>query len=388
MADSSVFELRKFVAPEIVYGEGARLLAGRYCSIFQMKKVLLVTDPGIIDAGITGDIVNVLKETNISYSIFSDIQPNPRAESVMKGAELYEKNHCTGILAVGGGSAIDCAKGIGIVSSNRRHILEFEGVDKVLIPAPPLICIPTTSGSSADVSQFAIISDRERKVKVAIISKALVPDVALIDPVTLLTLSHELTQNTVLDALTHAIEAYVSNAHSSITDIHAQEAIRLIVKYLPYAILEPMNLTYRTYTMLASMHAGLAFSNASLGAVHAMAHSLGGFLDLPHGMCNALLLPAVIRYNYSGAPERYDMIASLFGSSISDISPENRMDVLIQKIVEFYNQIGFSGCLSDIGVNSSQIAQLTQKAMNDACMVTNPRKPEIGDIKAIYESAL
>ena len=388
MPDSSVCELRKFVAPEIVYGEGARLLAGQYASIFQAETILVVSDPGVIQSGIADDVFHSLVEYGITYHVFSDVQPNPRAESVMEGSRIYRENHCTGIIAVGGGSPIDCAKGIGIVSSNNKHILEFEGVDKVEIPAPPLICIPTTSGSSADVSQFAIISDPNHQVKIAIISKTLVPDVALIDPVTLLTLTHELTQHTVLDALTHAIEAFVSNAHSSITDIHALEAIRLISTYLPLVIQEPKNLEYRAYTMLASMHAGLAFSNASLGAVHAMAHSLGGFLDLPHGMCNALLLPSVIKFNYSGASNRYDTIGKLFGFDMSATSSEGRMDALLSGLSGFYTKIGFSNSLSGIGVTKDHLHDLTEKAIMDACMVTNPRDVTKKDLIAIYESAL
>lgn len=388
MSDPSVFELRKFVAPEIVYGDGARFLAGRFASIFQAENILVVTDPGIIASGITAEILQSLDEVGIGYSVFSDIQPNPHAESVMEGARIYKENHCTGIIAVGGGSPIDCAKGIGIVSSNNRHILEFEGVDMVEIPAPPLICIATTSGSSADVSQFAIISDQARKVKIAIISKTLVPDVALIDPSTLLTLGPNLTLHTVLDALTHAIEAYVSNAHSSITDIHALEAIRLIWSYLPLVMKDPTNLEYRSYTMLASMHAGLAFSNASLGAVHAMAHSLGGFLDLPHGMCNAMLLPSVIRYNYPGAQERYDTIAKVMGVDLSVCSGEERRDLFISTLMNFYQVIGFSSNLSEAGVKKTQLADLADKALADACMVTNPRQMEREDLLRIYESAL
>ena len=387
MPDSSLVELRKFVAPEIVYGEGARFLAGQYASIFQADSVLVVTDPGVIQSGITRDVLQSLDESEIRYTIFSNVQPNPRAESVMEGARLFEEHHCNGIIAVGGGSPIDCAKGIGIVSSNDQHILKFEGVDKVTIPAPPLICIPTTSGSSADVSQFAIITDERRKVKIAIISKTLVPDVALIDPVTLLTLSSELTLHTVLDALTHAIEAYVSNAHSSITDIHALEAIRLVATYLPLTMKEPDNLEYRTHTMLASMHAGLAFSNASLGAVHAMAHSLGGYLDLPHGMCNALLLPSVINYNYSSAQERYDTIASYFGAEKPGMDADNKNTEFLSVLHGFYQKVGFSGSLSEMGVQRSQLAELTNKAMLDACIVTNPRKPNKEELLTIYESA-
>ncbi len=382
-----IFELRKFVAPELVFGVGARHLAGQYVKNFQTGKILLVTDSGVLRTSSFEDVRKSLDDSGIAYTIFSDIQPNPRADSVMKGAEQYVSGGCMGILVIGGGSAIDCAKGIGIVSSNKKHILEFEGVDQIRIPAPPLICIPTTSGSSADVSQFAIITDPKRKIKIAIISKALVPDIALIDPETLLSLPSDLTLHTVLDTLTHAIEAYVSNAHSSMTDIHALEAVRLVTRYLPYTIKYPDNLEYRVYTMLASMHAGLAFSNASLGAVHAMAHSLGGLLDLPHGMCNGLLLPAVISFNYDAVPDRYDQIGGAMGIRMDDIRKENRKTAILDHLKAFYQELGFSVSLKDMGVDPAMIHELAIHALADPCMVTNPQQPGLDDIESIYESA-
>lgn len=196
-----------------------------------------------------------------------------------------------------GFGAIDCAKGIGVASTNRKHMLEFKGVDHVPIPGPPFIAIPSTAGTSADVSQFAIINDTDRRCKFAIISKSVVPDVALIDPTTTTTMDPYLTACTGMDALVHAIEAFVSTAHSPLFDIHALEAIRLVCKHLPFAIRNPQDAEARGGMMLASLEAGLAFSNASLGAVHAMAHSLGGYLDLPHGECNVLLLDHVVAFN-------------------------------------------------------------------------------------------
>ncbi len=193
---------------------------------------------------------------------------------------------------------MDCAKGIGIVSTNRKNILDIEGIDNVPIPGPPLICIPTTSGTSADVSQFAIINDTVEKRKIAIISKTVVPDVALIDPLTTLTMPAYLTACTGIDALVHAVEAYVSTANSPLLDLHALEAVRLVCTNLPQVLAAPTDLELRGKMTLASLQAGLAFSNASLGAVHAMAHSLGGLLDLPHGECNALLLDHVVNFNY------------------------------------------------------------------------------------------
>ncbi len=217
----------------------------------------------------------------------------------------------------GGGSPLDCAKGIGILASGGWHILDFEGVDQVMAPIPPLICIPTTGGSSADVSQFAIITNTQARVKFAIISKAVVPDVALIDPETLLTMSPRLGAATAVDALVHAIEAYVSNAHSLITDVHSLEGVRLITGNLSEMMSRPEDIEVRTKIMLGSLEAGLAFSNASLGATHAMAHSLGGLLDLPHGECNAMLLNHVIAFNHPAAEVRYQAVAEAMGLDVA-----------------------------------------------------------------------
>jgi len=187
------FELRKFVAPEFIFGIDARKLVGRYARNFGARKVLVVTDSGVMAAGWTDDVLATLKDANLDYAIFSAISSNPKSEEVMEGAELYRKENCNVVVAVGGGSPMDCAKGIGIVSTNRKNVLEFEGVDNVEFPSPPLICVPTTAGSSADVSQFAIITDVRKKNKIAIVSKMVVPDVALIDPVTTTTMPSELT---------------------------------------------------------------------------------------------------------------------------------------------------------------------------------------------------
>jgi alcohol dehydrogenase len=381
-------ELRKFVAPELLFGVGARHYAGRYAKNFGAKNVLLVTDDGIKKAGMIEEIGADLTEAGICFEIFSDILPNPRAENVMQGARIFRQAGCSALVAVGGGSVIDCAKGIGIVSSNNRPIMEFEGVDKVLIPPPPLICIPTTAGSSADVSQFAIINDTERKVKIAIISKTLVPDVALIDPETLLTLPPKLTAYTGLDVLTHAIEAYVSNASSPLTDLPALEAIRLVERNLENSVEHPRDLSLRGEIMLASLYAGLAFSNASLGAVHAMAHSLGGYLDLPHGECNALLLETVITYNYSSAPDRYDAIGEAMGCPVYTVPQEERAGMICTEIHRLRTALGVGQTLGVLGVKKDVIPLLARQAMHDVCMATNPRNPKISEIEALYESAL
>ena len=381
-------ELRKFVAPEFVFGIGARHLVGRYAKNFGARKILVVTDPGIIAAGWADQVTANLKAEGLPYTIFSEVTSNPRAEEVMAGAEAYSSERCNIIVAIGGGSPMDCAKGIGIVSSNKKHILEFEGVDQVPIPGPPFICIPTTAGSSADVSQFAIINDTERMVKIAIISKTVVPDVALIDPATTTTMDAYLTACTGMDALSHGMEAFVSNAHSSITDLHSMEAIRLIAANLLPTIAMPENIDLRSKMMLGSLHAGLAFSNASLGAVHAMAHSLGGYLDLPHGECNALLLEHVVAFNFNVASKRYRLIGKAMGLELSAGDPGRTMSSILEELNRLRKSSGIDRTLGQIGVHKSCIPELARKAMKDPCIVTNPRRPRQKDIEAIYEEAL
>jgi len=382
------FELRKFVAPEFVFGSDARLLAGRYAKNFGSRHVFLVADPGIISrdwfCGVTGS----LGDEGIPYTLFSGLSENPRDFEIMDGAECYEQSGSDAIVVVGGGSAIDCAKGIGIVVSNRKNILEFEGVDNIPVPAPPLICIPTTAGTGADVSQFAIVNDTKRKVKITIISKKIVPDIALIDPVPLLTLPPELTAHTGLDALTHSIEAYVSNASSPVTDIHALESIRLIEAHLFPAYENTGDAGHRYQTMLASLHAGLAFSNASLGAVHAMAHSLGGFSDLPHGECNALLLEHVVRYNFDACPGRYEEVGRAMGIGFSGISARDKKEKIIAGIAALRIRLGVTETLGDLGITEQDIPALAKNAIQDPCMATNPRKPTKGDIERLYGEAL
>ncbi len=317
----SFTELRKFVAPETIFGVGALLVAGQYASKFGMMRPLVVTDPGIVEAGWADKVMESLAAFDIDGALFSAVSPNPRAEEVMAGAMAYMEHGCDGLVAVGGGSPMDCAKGIGIVVSNGGHILDYEGVDKIIVPMPPLIGIPTTAGTSADVSQFAIINDTERKTKIAIISKTIIPDVALIDPQTLTTKSPYLVACTGMDALAHAIEAFVSSAHSPMSDLHALEGIRLIRESLLASLRNPDDMELRAKTMLGSMQAGLAFSNASLGAVHAMAHSLGGYKDLPHGECNAMLLPHVIDFNYTARPNDSRSSPRTWASTAGGSSP-------------------------------------------------------------------
>ncbi len=381
-------ELRKFVAPEFIYGTGALSLTGRYAQNLGARKALVVTDPGVIENGWADKACESLRKEGISTTVFSDVTPNPKDYEVEAGCNVYDKNRCDIIVAIGGGSPMDCAKGIGIAHANNCSVLDFEGVDEVPLPGPPLICIPTTAGTSADVSQFAIITDSARKSKIAIVSKMVVPDVALIDPETTSTMPPELTAATGMDALVHAIESYVSNASSPITDLNALQSIRLISNNLLAAIKDPENLLYRDQMMMASLLAGLAFSNASLGLVHAMAHALGGLLGAPHGLCNALLLESVIEFNYPTAVKRYNKIAKTMGMKLTETHTEEHCATLIEGIALLRREAGIEQGISRLGVLKETIPQLAKNAFYDACSVTNPRPVGMKEIEAIYERAL
>jgi alcohol dehydrogenase class IV len=372
----------------VLFGVDARRRAGRCCANFGAKHALIVTDPGVLAAGWAADVAASLEEVDIAYSMFSSVSANPRAAEVMAGADIYRAHGCDVIVAVGGGSPIDCAKGIGIVSSNQEYILEFAGADEVDKPMPPLICVPTTAGTAADVSQFAIITDLEERVKVSIVSKAVVSDVALVDPRTLLTMDPYLTACTGLDALCHAIEAFASLGHSPLTDVLALDAARLVMTSLPWCLREPDNIEARTQMMLASLEAGLAFSNASLGAVHAMAHSLGGALDLAHGECNSILLGHVLAFNFAAAPERYDSIGKAMGLHLEGLSAGEKRDRIVAAVDALRAEVGITATLGQRGVRRCDVPALARHALEDVCIVTNPRPANQRDIEVVYEEAL
>jgi alcohol dehydrogenase class IV len=358
--------LRKFVSPEIIFGAGCRHNVGNYAKTFGARKVLVVSDPGVIAAGWVADVEASLQAIGIDYCLYSAVSPNPRVEEVMLGAEVYRENHCDVIVAIGGGSPMDCGKAIGIVVAHGRCILEFEGVDTIRVPSPPLILIPTTAGTSADVSQFVIISNQQERMKFSIVSKAVVPDVSLIDPETTASMDPFLSACTGIDALVHAIEACS----------------------LVQMIANPGDIALREKIMLGSMQAGLAFSNAILGAVHAMSHSLGGFLDLPHGLCNAVLVEHVVAFNYNSAPERFKVIAETFGIDCRGLSHRQVCARLVEHLIALKHAIGFHETLGLHGVRVADIPFLSRHAMHDPCILTNPRESSQRDVEVVYGEAL
>ncbi|WP_461209166.1 iron-containing alcohol dehydrogenase [Desulfocurvus sp. DL9XJH121] len=380
--------MHSFLAPEFVFGPGASLKAGEALKGLGARRVLVVTMADLRGFAWHERCLGGLAEAGIGYVVYDSVSQNPRDTEVMAGAEFYKTQGCDAILGLGGGSPLDCAKAIGVVVTNNRHVLDFEGQDKVEKPGPPLVCVPSTAGSAAEVSQFAIITDTERWVKIAIISKTMIPHLALVDPDVTMTMPPSLTANTGLDVLTHAMEAYVSRESSPVTRLFSLETVRLVGANLARAVADGGDRAAREAMMLASMYAGLGFSNAILGAVHSMAHSLGGHADLPHGLCNALLLDVVAAFNFDSAPELYMDVTGALGVEVAGLDSEQGREALIEAVRSLKRAVGVDKRLSALGVSSKDLDKLAELALNDPCMATNPRKPTLEDVRRLFEQAM
>jgi alcohol dehydrogenase class IV len=378
-------ELRRFVVPELVLGAGARRRVGSCAANLGARRVLLVTDPGVERAGWAGDVEAALRARGLSTTVYTRVHENPRASEVMEGLAAYRRGDCDVIVCVGGGSPIDCAKGIGVVATSGGDILDYEGVDAVESALPPLVCVPTTGGSGADVSQFAIITAEDACRKIAIVSKAIVPDVSLLDPEVLVTLPPEVTARTGVDALAHAIEAYVSNASSDLSDLYALEALRIIASSLVASRASPLDLGLRARMMQASLLAGVAFSNASLGAVHAMAHALGGLTDAPYGLCNAAVIAPVVAWNHAVAPERFEAIARALGLVVA---PADVVPAITGWLRRLFAALGLAPSVRGCGASARDVPRLVDAALRDPSMATNPRCAAPADVERLFHEAL
>jgi alcohol dehydrogenase len=293
------------------------------------------------------------------------------------------------VLGIGGGSVIDAAKGVALLAANGGSILDYEGIDRIQHPIPPLIMLPSTSGTGADVSQFCIVTDTERHTKITIMGRALVPDVSVIDPRLLTTMPEALNAATGLDALTHGIEAFVSLAHGPLTDHHALQAVSLVQANLERTMLRPDDATARGAMAQAALEAGLAFTNAILGATHAMSHQAGGMLDLPHGVVNGVLLPHVVRFNGAAVPERFVPIAQAMGlSDVAGAPVEEAVERVAQEVRRLGDEVGVPKGLGDLGVTDADVPRLAQLTLGDACLTTNPRSASAAEVAALFRAAL
>lgn len=388
MQTGDLDQIRRFLTPEILFGTGTLEATGSFARGFGVRRALLVSDAGVVAAGWTDRVASSLEKAGIAAVLFSGVTPNPKDTEVKAGVSMYESQGCEMLVAVGGGSPMDAAKAIGVVMSNGGDVARFEGIDAIEQPGPPLVCIPTTAGSSADVSQFAIITDTRRELKMALVSKAMMPDLAIIDPRTATTMNPSLAADTGIDALVHAIEAYVSTFSSSLTDVHALRAVTLVGRHLGESCLHRDCLKSNEQMMQAALHAGLAFSNASLGAIHAMGHALGSQTDGIHGVCVGALLEAVIQHNYPCAAARYDELTCHLAMGMGIPSPSAGPDALCHTLRQLKTRIGFQPDLLRMPDLRRHVPAMARQAANDPCMLTNPRHLSLEEIEGIYEQVL
>ena len=379
----------KYLVPEIVFGAGVLDEVGHAARRLGAIRPLLVTDAGVMAAGWGEQAQQHLREAGLSTTTWSGVTPNPKDHEVVQGARMYAESGCDVVVAVGGGSAIDAAKAIAVLVSNGGSVFDYEGIDKIPRPIPPLVAAPTTAGTGADVSQFAVITDTARGLKATLIGKTLVPDISLTDPCLLVTMPDWLAATTGLDALTHGVEAYVSRAASFLTDEHALSAVALVGTHLARSVHDPEDRAARLGMARASLSAGLAFTNAILGAAHAISHQIGGALDLPHGMLNAVLLPHVVRFNAVAAPGRFRRLAEALGvSGAAQLADDEVGDALALQIAELAGAIGAPRRLADIGVRTGHLPAFARQTLADACLTTNPRAVSEADVTAILLAAL
>jgi 1,3-propanediol dehydrogenase len=380
-------DLLKFDIPEILYGPGALSAVGQCAERLGGERVFLVTDPGVIAAGWIDRTLRHLGNAGLGAVVYDNVVSNPRDHQVHQGLQLYREKGCDVIVAVGGGSPIDTAKAVAVLATNEGRVEDYFGCNRVTHAIPPLICAPTTAGTGSDVSQFSVILDSRAKMKMSILSRLIMPDISVIDPTLLGTLSRELIAATGMDALTHAIEAYVSSLSWPMTDPHAIHAIRLVAAHLEKAVASKDMGAFEGMAV-ASLEAGIAFSNAILGAVHALAHPLGGAFDLHHGIVNSIILPAVVRRNLHHAPDKYAQVARALGVETRGMSAREAAALVPERIDRLIDRLGLPTRLSQLGVGPDDVPSLIDTARDDICMLTNPCTYSSGDIEDIYREVL
>lgn len=382
---SKAMPVSAFYIPSFnLFGKGCLAEAAKQIKMSGFKNTLIVTDPGIIKVGLYDKVKALLEEQSITVHLYDGVQPNPTVGNVNQGLEIVKKENCDSMVSIGGGSAHDCAKGIALLATNGGKIADYEGVDKSSKPQLPLIAINTTAGTASEMTRFAIITEETRHIKMAIIDKHTMPILSVNDPETMYGLPPSLTAATGMDALTHAVEAYVSTAANPITDACAVKCIELVNKYLKRAVDNGKDEEARDNMAYAEFLGGMAFNNASLGYVHAMAHQLGGFYGIPHGVCNAVLLAHVQKFNSRDprANARLGDIAFHLGCK------EHTAEAALDRISQLVLEVKIRPHLVDLGVKEKDFDVLVDHAMKDACGATNPIQPTHDEVKAIFKSAM
>jgi alcohol dehydrogenase len=378
-----------FYIPSVnLLGTGCLQEAAQVVKSRGFRKALIVTDKVLVAIGMVQQVATLLQEQGVASVVFDGTQPNPTVANVEAGLALLRAEGCDLVVSLGGGSPHDCAKGIALCAANGGGIADYEGVDKSAKPQLPLVAINTTAGTASEMTRFCIITDQSRHVKMAIVDKHVTPILSVNDPELMVNMPASLTAATGMDALTHAVEAYVSIAATPITDACALKAVTLVSQNLRKVVANGKDLEARDQMAYAQFLAGMAFNNASLGYVHAMAHQLGGYYDLPHGVCNAILLPHVQSFNVETSAARLGDVAVAMGVDTTGMTAEQSAAACLAAIRALSAEIGIPAGLGQLGAKTEDIHILSSNALKDACGFTNPRRATHEDVMAIFHAAM
>ncbi len=380
-----------FFMPNVnFFGRGSVNVVGERCEILGGKKALIVTDRFLrgLEDGAVSRVVSSLEDSGIAYAFFDGVEPNPKDYNIYEGLKIFKDEQCDLIITVGGGSSHDCGKGIGIAASHEGDLYEdYAGIEKLTNPLPPIVCVNTTAGTASEVTRHCVITHAEKKIKYVIVSWRNTPLVSINDPELMVGKPPALTAATGIDALTHAVESYVSLGANPITDAHAIQAIKLISQNLRQAVAYGHNLEARENMAHASLLAGMAFNNAGLGYVHAMAHQLGGLYDMPHGVANAILLPHVERFNIISNLQKFADIAEFMGENIEGLSVRDAADKAIEAIQKLCQDVNIPSSLKELGVKEEDFEYMAKLALQDGNAFSNPIQGTEADIVNIFKAA-
>ncbi|WP_373841752.1 iron-containing alcohol dehydrogenase [Limosilactobacillus sp.] len=379
-----------FLMPSVnFFGPGVIEKIGDRAKMLNMHKPLIVTQENLekIENGPVAQTRQSLEKAGVDYAIFNGVEPNPKIRNIKAGKKVYEEEKCDSIITVGGGSSHDCGKGIGIILTNGDDITKLAGIETLKNPLPPLMAVNTTAGTGSELTRHAVITNEKDHLKFVVVSWRNIPLVSFNDPMLMLGVPKSVTAATGCDAFVQAIEPYVSVDHNPITDSQCKEAIQLIQEALPAAVANGQNVEARTKMVEAEMLAGMAFNNANLGYVHAMAHQLGGQYDAPHGVCCALLLTTVEEYNIIACPDRFAQLARIMGYDTTGLTTMQAAQKSIDGMREMCKAVGIPASIKEIGAKPEDFPLMAENALKDGNAFSNPRKGNKQDIINLYQKA-
>ncbi len=382
---------QRFILNEVSYfGAGARQELPEVLNRMNLKKALVCTDKGLLACGTAKMVTDVLDKAGFPYEIYSEIKPNPTVTNVQQGVEAFKNAKADCLIAIGGGSSMDTAKGIGIVSNNPEFadVVSLEGCAPTKHKSVPIIALPTTAGTGAEVTINYVIIDEKRQAKMVCVDPNDIPAVAIVDPELMYSLPKGLTAATGMDALTHAIEGYITKGAWVMSDMYELQAIKMIAENLPLAVEEPKNPVGREGMALAQYIAAQAFSNVGLGLVHGMAHPMGSLHDIPHGVANALLLPTIMEFNKPCCVEKFGVIAQYMGVDTTGMTAEQAADAAVEAVRKLSIRVGIPQTLGEIGITKENIPALAHQAIQDVCTPGNPRDVTEEQIIELYTKVL